>query len=144
MRSHRQITVAMAAIVALIAALLGASAGVYFTRAEAGGPAGRMAASPASPAVPETEFVTAIGRIESKTPDSFVLRTASGTVVVEVDDTSPLYREASMLRVGERVAVTGAPDGDRRIEAREVFVETLPEPVRASAADEEGSRDGGR
>jgi len=143
MPSFPPVRFVVAVAIALTSALAGASVALYFARDGTGSDAPQIARTDAAgPAQPPRVF--AFGTVASKTPDSFVLRTAEGTIFVEVDDDSPLYREASMLREGERVAVVGQSDGAGRIEASRVFVEALPTPIRADSADEEGRRDGGR
>lgn len=145
MPTTRQISLAMAAAVALIAALLGASVALYFATSDREiDPERRSETEVPVPAAPAGDEIGAFGTIASKQADSIVLDSRSGRITVEVDDSSPLYRETSMLRVGERVAVLGVADGHGRIEARSIFVEALPEPIRADPADEEGRKDGGR
>ena len=86
-------------------------------------------------------WITISGRVISPLPNQFALDYGSGVVTVEMDDRSPLYQEAQMLRRGDRVVVTGRIDDnlyrDRTIEARSVFVPKINKRFFASAEDEE-------
>lgn len=76
-------------------------------------------------------------------PDWFILDHGSGTIKVETDDKSGLYREGYLLRNGDRVSVTGRVyrdgKGPSHIEARRVYNPLLDLSVFASPADEEGA-----
>ena len=99
------------------------------------------AVRPARIAGDDGNWITISGRVISPLPNQFTLDYGSGAVTVEMDDRSPLYQEAQMLRRGDRVVVTGRIDDnlyrDRTIEARSVFVPKINKRFFASAADEE-------
>lgn len=80
------------------------------------------------------------GTIASSAPSSFILRTASGDVTVEMDDWD-WYQEGRALRKGYEVVVTGRVDDDillnRTVEARSVFVKNIGTYYYASGSDEE-------
>lgn len=81
--------------------------------------------------------VTLSGTVISAHPDYFLLDTGRGRLVVEVDDSSDLYREGQMLRARDQVTVTGYPDGRGRLEAGRVVIQGLEQNVHANPRDEE-------
>lgn len=88
----------------------------------------------------EGSWLNISGTVLSAAPSSFLLQTADGQLVVEMDDWD-WYQEGRRLENGYHVAVTGRIDKDilkgRTIEARSVYVKELGTYYHASAADEE-------
>lgn len=85
-------------------------------------------------------FISISGKVDSVSPDAFMLNYGDGVVKVEMDDRQ---RDADgyKLMKGDKVRVTGFIDDDvfetTKIEAGSVFVENLGTYFFASAADEE-------
>lgn len=91
-------------------------------------------------AKPDDTWLTLSGKIQSTSPDAFVLDYGTGTITVEMDD-GDRDADAYQLNAGDQVTVSGMIDDDffekTRIEAGSVHVEKLGTTFFASSLDEE-------
>ena len=99
-------------------------------------------------ALPERRWTMVAGEVVARERQLLLLASREGRFRVEMDDWDPAYMDSAMLRIGDRVVVTGAVDRDGPhgpgIEAHSIYIPALGLFLRASAADEEAAgRDSG-